>query len=302
MNSKQLQYAILISQIRNFSQVAEKLNISQPALSKQILHLEDELGIKLFERNTTPLTVTPAGMYFIREAQDLIYKEEQLLRSMEKFKSGEEGVITIGVSPFRSLYLLPRILKQVKDRFPGIQIILHENSSDQLRKDAADGKYDLAIVNLPVDDSVLEVQPIEPDILVLAVPSSMLYNLPNIPSDSGKIPTISFRDCKNLPFIAVSPQQEMRRFFEKLCSSSDFHPHISAEVVGLSTAWALVQAGIGATLLPLQFVETNMHPDVTLFALENNVYSRQPVIVTRRNQYISEPAQYVIELLTKTHQ
>ena len=66
MNSRQLQYAIALSEIRNFSQVAEKLNISQPALSKQILSLENELGVKLFDRATTPLLVTPAGQQFIQ--------------------------------------------------------------------------------------------------------------------------------------------------------------------------------------------------------------------------------------------
>ena len=76
MNSRQLHYAIMLSEIRNFSQVAEKLNISQPALSKQILSLENELGIKLFDRTTTPLTVTPAGQHFIQGAADLVYKED----------------------------------------------------------------------------------------------------------------------------------------------------------------------------------------------------------------------------------
>ena len=67
MNSRQLHYAILLSQIRNFSQVAEKLDITQPALSKQILNLENELGVKLFDRNTIPLTLTPAGEHSFRK-------------------------------------------------------------------------------------------------------------------------------------------------------------------------------------------------------------------------------------------
>jgi len=72
MNSRQLQYAIKLSEVRNFSQVAEQLNISQPALSKQILSLEQELGVKLFDRNTSPLTLTPAGDIFIEEAKNYL--------------------------------------------------------------------------------------------------------------------------------------------------------------------------------------------------------------------------------------
>ena len=152
MNSRQLQYAIKLSEIRNFSLVAEQLNITQPALSKQILTLEQELGVRLFDRSTLPLTLTAAGEHFIREAKDLLYREDQLVKSMSDFSSGSRGRLTIGISPFRSLYLIHTVAKKIRDRFPGIEIVLQEAASDQLRKDAAEGKFDFAIVNLPVDE------------------------------------------------------------------------------------------------------------------------------------------------------
>ena len=65
LNSRQLHYAVLLSQIRNFSQVADMLHITQPALSKQILSLESELDLKLFDRTTNPISLTPAGEYFV---------------------------------------------------------------------------------------------------------------------------------------------------------------------------------------------------------------------------------------------
>lgn len=296
MNSRQLQCAILVAQLRSFSQVAEKLNITQPALSKQILNLEKELGIRLFDRNSIPLTLTPAGDHFVREAQQLLYHEDQLLKSMDRFKSGEVGRLTIGISPFRSLYLVPEILKKVKDRYPGIQIVLHEVGSDELRKEAAEGKYDFAIVNLPVDESVLDCTPIEPDALVLAVPNELVHKIPG--ARVGRSTAVAFENCKELPFIVVGQTQEMRKLFDKLCAGADFYPNIAAEVVGVTTARAMACAGIGATLLPRQFAQSEHYEEkLTLFALENTPYSRQPVIVTRRGQYISEHARYAMELL-----
>ena len=170
MNPKQLQYVIELSKTRNFSQAAQALQVSQPALSKQILALEKDLGVKLFDRETNPMTLTPAGEVFVRDARELVYKQEQLSRCMERYRTGQEGRLAIGISPFRSLYLLPEVLKKVRDRFPGIQIDLHEYASGILRREAAEGKYDFAVVNLPVDESVLDATPIEPDTLVLAVP------------------------------------------------------------------------------------------------------------------------------------
>lgn len=300
MNRKQLQYVIELSEDLNFSVVAEKLGITQPALSKQILSLEKELDVKLFDRNNIPMTLTAAGEHFVAEAKKLIYREDQLLRSMEDYKSGKLGKLEIGISPFRSLYLVPDIINKVKEKFPGVTVVLHEEGSDQLRKNAVEGKFDFAVVNLPVDESVLDVRLIEADTLVLAVPNNFTGNLPA--TDKNNIPEIDLKDCKRLPFVVVSPQQEMRQLFDKMCAEVDFAPDVATEVVGVSTAWSMARAGIGATLLPLQFVNNfNFDDSISLYKLKNCQHSRQPAIVTRRGQFVSEYAKYAIELLTQNN-
>lgn len=298
MNRKQLQYVIELSEDLNFSVVAEKHGISQPALSKQILALEKELDVKLFDRNNIPMTLTAAGEHFVSEAKKLIYREDQLVRSMEDYKSGKFGKLEIGISPFRSLYLIPAIVNKVKERFPGVTVVLHEEGSDQLRKNAAEGKFDFAVVNLPVDESVLDVRLIEADALVLAVPQKLAEALPE--STESDIPEIDLKYCKKLPFVVVSPQQEMRQLFDKMCAEVDFSPVVATEVVGVSTAWSMARAGVGATLLPLQFVNNfDFDNSIALYKLKNCQQSRQPAIVTRRGQFISEYAKYAIELLTE---
>ena len=300
MNTRQLKYALKLAKELNFSLVAEHLNITQPALSKQILNLEKELGVKLFDRDKTPIRLTPAGEYFVREAEELIYKEEQLLRSMDQFQSGEQGQLVVGISPFRSLYMIPNVVKKVQEKYPGVQICLRENGSETLRKEAAEGEYDLAIINLPVDEAVLDVEPLEPDSLVLAVPNSLLHLLPD--SQEKGMNGIEFAKCKELPFISEGHNQELRHLFDYLTAKAEIHPHIAMEVVGVSTALAMVKAGIGATLLPLQFMNKDaIEGQITLFTLEDDIFARQPVVVTRRGQYISESAEYMIELLKEMY-
>lgn len=294
LNSRQLQYAVLLAQVRNFSQVAEQLGITQPALSKQILNLESELGLKLFDRNHVPLTLTPAGEYFIQKAKDILAAEDQLQRTLEQFKTGENGRLTIGVTPFRSLYLMPDIVRQIKDRYPGVQVTLHEANTAQLRKDALEGKFDFAVINLPVDESVLDVIPLQPDTLVLTVPRKLA-------EEAGLTAgtELDFSDCRELPFVTVGPTQEMRQLFDRLCASAGFHPNIAAEVVGITTAWAMAQAGVGATLLPLQFVRNQTFRENLVFFPIGCSYSlRQPAIVTKRGQYLPDYAKYAIELFS----
>ncbi len=299
MNSRQLQYAILLSQMLNFSQVADKLNISQPALSKQILSLEQELGIKLFDRSTVPLTLTPAGESFINDAKELLFKEEQLLRSMEEFKSGEKARIKIGVSPFRCLYLMPEIVAKLRKEFPGLQVSLIEDNSTNLHKYACDGELDFAIINLPVDEALLDISLLKPEKLILAVPNKFKNLLPDIKTDNNSVyPEIDLSVCQKLPFIVLSNNQELRRLFDKLCLTSNLKADIVSEVVGITTAWAMAKAGVGATVLPLQFLENSLlDGDLSFYVINHESSVRQPAIVTRKGQFVSKYAKYAMNLL-----
>lgn len=300
MNTRQLKYAVELYKEPNISRVAAKLGISQPALSKQILALEDYVGVKLFDRTTSPITVTPAGEHFFKEAGKLLYNEEQLLRSMEDFKSGKRGNLNIGVSPFRCLYLIPSLCEKIKEKYPEVQIVLHEAGSSQLRKGAAEGKYDFAIVNLPVDETLLDVVPIESDTLVLAVPENLCCKITNY-NDSDD--TIELSSCLNLPFVVVGQTQEMRQLFERSCAAENVTPVISVEVVGLASAWAMCRQGLGATLLPKEFIENMGFADnIKMFTLKHSVRSRQPAVITRKGQYISEYAEYAIKLLNNKYE
>ncbi len=297
MNANQLEYAVRLAQVCNFSQLAEELHISQPALSRHIQNLEQEIGVKLFDRTTSPLTLTPAGAYFIEEAKELLYKEDQLLRTMDRFKSGEAGRLTIGVSPFRCMYLMPDVVKAVRKKFPGVQVVLREAASTQLRKETAEGKYDFSILNLPVDESVLDITPLEPEALVLAVPNDLATHLPS--TSNGQFREVDITDCKDLPFITVGKTQEMRDWFDKICADADTHPQIVLEAGNIISACTMAQAGIGATLLPLPFIkEDRFEGRLTLFTFKDKSYTRQPAIITRRGQYVSEFARYAMHLLT----
>lgn len=296
MNARQLKYAIILSETRNFSQAAEQLGVSQPTLSKQIIHLETELGLKLFDRDTSPLELTPAGEFFMGKARELLYAEDQLEKSLERFKTGENGKLTIGVTPFRSMSLMPELVKKIKAKYPGVKVVLHEANAGQLRKDAVEGVCDFVIVNLPVEDPALQVTPIAPDALALAVPNRLASGLACPEKKSGE--TIDLREAKDLPFVTLGQGQELRQLLEKLCAADGFYPDIAAEVVSITTAWAMARAGVGAVLLPLQLAEME-NPDekLRLYPLQEGLYSRQPAVVTRRGQYISEYAAYAIELL-----
>ncbi len=292
MNSRQLQYAVILAETRSFSHAAQNLAISQPAFSKQIISLENELGIKLFDRSTTPLSLTPAGEFFVQKAKKLLFEEETLINAIEQYKTGDKGKLTIGIAPFRSLYVMPEIVMKLKEQFPHLQLVLEEHGLAQLQIGLLEGLYDFAIMNLPVNELDFNVIPLSPDTLVLAVPNRLLHLI-----DSKKTDEIDLADCKNLPFVVVGQSQEMRKLFDKLCSKAQIEPNIFIEVTGVTTAREMVKEGVAATLLPKQFLQHESKiENVTLFNLNQTEYTRQPAIVLRRGQYISKYAEFAIEL------
>lgn len=297
MNSKQLQYAVVLARVKNFSVAAEELGITQPAFSKQIIALENELGIKLFDRGANPLLTTAAGEFFIEKAKKILFEQETLMKTMEGYKSGEYGKLTIGIAPFRSLYVMPSLVGKLKKEFPDLHIVLQEHGLEQLEKGLREGLYDFAIMNLPVEDPNFEVIPLESDSLVLAVPEKMAH-LIKVQNALGKV---SLSDCQDLPFVVVGHNQEMRKLFEKLCADAEIEPNIFVEVTGVTTAREMVRAGLAATIIPRPFLQNeDGNSSVVLFELEQVEYVRQPAVVLMRNQYVSKYAEYAIKLLKES--
>lgn len=300
MNTRQLQYAVMLANDRNFSQVAAKLNITQPALSKYIMNLEQELGVKLFDRSVTPLGLTPAGERFIQEARELLFREEQLLRQLEDYKNGGAGRLTIGLSPFRSVYMMPPVVGLIRENFPEMQVVLCERVGEDLHEALAEGQCDFAVMNLPVDETLFDFAELRAETVVLAVSDELLrsHGMAVPEKNSAAYPVFDPTVCEALPFVMLGKNQELPQLFSRLCAAAGVHPRISVEVVNITTAWAMAQAGVGATILPVHFIQgAGSREGMSLFAIRGAAYVRRPAIVWRRGQYLSRPAQYAMELL-----
>ena len=110
--------------------------------------------------------------------------------------------------------------------------------------------------------------------------------------------TININDCADLPFIALGKTQELRQMFDKMWITNNFNPQITTEVVGITTAWNLALAGVGATVLPYQFLDDkSIGEDVEIFLIDNFTTTRQPAIVMRKNKRISKYAKTAMDLI-----
>ncbi len=292
MNFRQMKYLVTLAETLNFSLAAEALGVSQPALSKQIISIEKEFGITLFNRSSVPLTLTPAGEEIVKQCKEMLYSQSQLQSIADEFKNGNKGRLIIGISPFRATYFLNDVILKLRQKFPGLEIVLKETGSAELHKMAVEGKVDLAIINQPFDDALLDVIPLSEEKLVLAIPKNVSSKLLK-----RGIETPTLKNIEEFPFIALSKNQELRQMLNKLCATENIKLNVSVEVNGIATAWNLAQAGIGATVVPMSYAENLKTKNLTLVPLETQSSVRKPAIVTKKGAYITTFAIEAIKLI-----
>ena len=179
MELDQLRYFLQVARKGNFTRAAEDLMISQPALSRSIQKLEEELGQPVFERKTRSVSLTDAGTLLQARAQQVLSILEDT--KAEITDNGVSGRVRVGAIPTIAPYFLPEILRRFSAAHPKATLIVQENTTDVLLKSCTQGEIDMAIVALPVPVKYLEVEELFKEELFLVLPPDHeLVNKPKI--------------------------------------------------------------------------------------------------------------------------
>lgn len=295
MELRQLQYTIQIAEERNFSRAADKLHIAQPSLSQQLSKLEQELGVKLFQRNTSSVELTHAGASFIEHAQKILDAVEQLRQEMDDISQLRAGRVVIGSMPITGSHLLPYVLPAFKKTYPEIQVNLLEDTSLNLEKLTAGGGTDLSLLSLPLQESSLTYEPIGEEMIDLAVPPGHpLAELEHHPEG------VAIERLKDEPFIVLKKGQGFRTMTIDLCKSAGFEPNVVFESNNIETVQSLVAAGMGITFVPRFIARAKRSELIPVYVpLAAPVPSRTLVIAYRKGRYLSKAAEAFIQTFKK---
>jgi len=152
MEMQQLRYVAAIARAGNFSRAAEQCHVAQPSLSQQIQKLEDELGERLFDRLKRAAKLTPAGEVFLRRAVHILHEVDAARRESAEAKNLLRGTIILGVLPTVAPYLLPDAMAKFIQRFPGVEIVVEEDTTARLLKQALAYEIDFALVSPPINE------------------------------------------------------------------------------------------------------------------------------------------------------
>jgi len=241
MEMHQLRYAVAVARTGNFSRAAEQCHVSQPSLSQQILKLEEELGERLFDRTKREARPTPHGEAFLRRAVRILEEVDAAQREAEDAKQLLTGTVTIGVIPTIAPYLLPRATALFMGRFPGVEVVIHEEPTGRLLKLLHGYEVDLAVLSPPVDSARLEIRTLFSEDLRIALPPGHPLALK---------PTILPRDLDGERLIILQEGHCLGDQVLGFCSRGDHRPRIRFRSAQLETLQSLVHAGMGISLVP----------------------------------------------------
>ena len=255
MTLTELKYIVAVARERHFGKAADSCFVSQPTLSVAIKKLEDELDLKLFERNSSEITVTPLGEQIVLQAQRVIEEAGHIKEIAKRGKDPLAAPLSLGLIYTVAPYVLPALMRQVIDRTPQMPLILHENFTHKLLAMLRQGEIDCAILAEPFDDAALATAPLYDEPYCVAVPSTHVL---------AKQPSVSVAELESENLLLLGNGHCFRNHVLGVCpdtreSPTGRGPAGSASALGirrsfegssLETIKHMVAAGMGVTLMP----------------------------------------------------
>ena len=275
---EKLNYIIAIAEERNLTQAAKRLYISQPTLTLYLNRLENELGVKLFDRSKSPVTLTDAGAYYL-EKMKKIYASEQALRSQIHFIANPTQTLLVGIGQVRGHHWLPLFLPTFCSIHPDINVQIVQETEQQMYEDLQKQKLDVGIGVFPASTDIEMVEIMEETLFFAAHRKFGLIPDHLRGKHDMKNPYIVQPDQMNgLPFIIPQVSNGLYDTYETILQNNQIHPSRTISINNLSTGLLLNVKGLGVQLLSGSVVYFSHEPGVNqldLFLLENMPETRK---------------------------
>lgn len=240
---RHLRYFLAVAEELNFGRAAERLNITQPSLSRQIQNLEKELGLILFERKQRQIRLTAPGQILLAEVEQIMIRFDQGMRVVKRASRGEVGQLTVGFQGSSVYDVIPISIKAFRDRFPDVEVIMQPMETSEQVIAIAENNLDVGFVIPPTTDANLEVEILLEEPLVLALPE----NHPLAAQSEIHITALA-----NEPLILASRDRGCglhEQIFE-IYQRVSLRPNVVCAAREMQVMLGFVAAGMGISLLP----------------------------------------------------
>jgi DNA-binding transcriptional LysR family regulator len=276
MELRHLRYFVAVAQHKGFREASRLLNVSQPAISKTVTQLEQELGLKLFAPAGRTVRLTPQGEVFFEETLRTLRQSDHAIEAAQRAARGETGTLTLGFCSVATAGFLPTIIRQYRELLPGVRLLLREMTPPQQEAAFSRGDIDIGITRPPFTRKLareLNVKTILREPLVVAIPATH-------PNRGKKIKLESLSDE---PFILIHREGAPTVYDAILgmCQKRGFAPKVAYESDMMQTTFTLVAGGQGVAIVPM--CTLNLRPEgVRFLRLQPDEYRADLVLAWPR--------------------
>jgi len=275
-----------------FTRAAEALHVTQPAVSSQIIKLEEDLGQKLFERQRKRVQLTRAGEILFAHSRNIFQQLREVEGILEDLKSLETGKLSLGTIDVISIYVLPQIFHQYHQRYPKVEISIVVDNSTSISTGVLQGLLDLGFVTLPVDNKNLVSIPIYNDIMRVIAPRGH-------PLASQK--EVSLADLTKTTLIIYKKGSVTRKIIESIFEQEGLKLEPDMEIDRPEAMKKLVEAGLGVSIIPEMTIKRELE-EGTLHVLHMGKvkFQRRLGLIYRKGQFFSPSVMAFLEILRST--
>ena len=283
MNFHQLGIFQVVAQRRSITGAAAELRLTQPAVSLQIRALEKACGIQLFERGGPQLRLTQAGEALLRCAVSILSTRDEARRLMGELGAATKGTLVLGGNTTGGMYLLPRIVRAFRERYPETEITFQVEHTERLYESALQNVLDMAVVGGPTTDKRFGVESICSDVVVLIASPSHGF--------AGR-GTIALKDLKGEPCVLPQLGSRTRQLVERRLKAGGITPDVVMQLPGTEAVKKAVEANLGIGFVSSYAVEREVAlGDLKVIAIDGFRINRQMELIYRNQKYFSPVAE-----------
>ncbi len=289
MDFEQLRTFIEVSRLRSFSRAAEKLGVTQPAISAQIRTLETEVGARLFDRDGGKVTFTAAGRVFEPFAEHVLSCHAHIGITIAELHRSPRGEVAISANEATSLYILPPVFAAFKKQYTRVALKIVRADRTHILEDVLNREVDFGVVSLPVKDARLTIESIYRDEVALVTS-------PAHPLASRE--TVTVAELLEHPLLLPKSGRQ-REQLDDFFRAEDAHPRVAMEVESSELLKRLIAAGLGMGFLPRAVVAGDAAAGALhVCRVEGLRLSRELALVFRRDRVLSRAAHAFLEIAT----
>jgi len=290
MELRHLKYFLAVAEELNFTKASEKLFISQPPLSRQIIELEEELEAKLFIRNNKKVELTEAGKYFEKEVKELFQNLERVSLKTKKIAENISGEFRIAYISSIHSAVISDLIKHLKIQFPYVNFKLFEVSTTKQIHALEQGKIEIGIIRSPIKSPKIKSH------LWFQDGFSLVYNKNNIQIKSEK--EISNLKEETFVFFNKDYAPHYHEVLLELCAFYGFTPKIIHEANNINSIVQLIKNGLGISIVPSNIARNNQDQEVAFIELKKvNLFTDVSIITSKEDD--SEITKTAVDFLLK---